>query len=55
MAIKVQIQDIANTNVDYSEKALVPPFEFALIKDLHRDNRGVLDGAIHRTFVRKMQ
>ena len=46
MAIEIEIKDIANANIDYSKKALIPPFEFALVKNLHRDNRRVLDGTV---------
>jgi hypothetical protein len=46
MAIEIEIKDIANANINYSKKTLIPPFKFALVKNLHRDNRRVLDGTV---------
>jgi hypothetical protein len=46
MAIQIQIEDIANADVNYAEKALVPPFKFSLVEYLHRDNGRVLDGTV---------
>lgn len=45
MATKLEIEDIAHTNIDHSKKALVPSFKLALIKDLHRNNGRIFDGA----------
>jgi len=46
MAIEIEIKDIANANINYSKKTLIPPFKFTLVKNLHRDNRRVLDGTV---------
>ena len=46
VATELQVEDIANLDVDYTEEALIASFELALIKYLHGDNRGVLDGAV---------
>jgi len=43
MAIQIEIKNIANADIDYSKKALVPPLKFALVEYLHCNNRGVLN------------
>jgi hypothetical protein len=52
MAAKLKIENIANTNIDHSEEALIPPFELALVKYLYRNNGRVLDSTKGR-FVNK--
>ena len=49
MPTELQIQDIADTDIDDSEEALVPSLELALVEDLHGDDGGVLDGSFGGT------
>ena len=44
MATKLQIQYIADPNIDNTQKALILPLEFALIENLDRDDGRILDG-----------
>jgi hypothetical protein len=45
MAIDVQVQDIADANIDNTEETLVPSFELALIEYLDGNYGRILDGA----------
>ena len=46
MPTELQIQNIADTNIDDSEEALVPSLELALVEDLHRNDGVLLYGAV---------
>ena len=46
MTTKLKIEDITDAYVHHSEEALIPPFKFALVKDLDGDNGRILDGTI---------
>jgi hypothetical protein len=45
MTTKPQIENIADTNVNDTQKSLVPSLEFTLIEDLHRDDGRIFDRA----------
>ena len=47
MASKLQVDDIADFDVDDAEETLIPLLELALVEDLHRNDGRFLDGAIH--------
>lgn len=52
MTTKFEIEHITDPYIHYSKKALVPPFEFALVKYLNGDDGRILDGAVQqRRFV----
>lgn len=48
MATKIEVDDIADTNVDDAEETLVPLLKLPLVKDLYSNHRGVLDVAERR-------
>lgn len=48
VAAKLEIEDVRDLNVDDAKKALVPPLELALVKDLDRNNGRVFHRAICR-------
>ena len=38
MASELEVEDVADTDVDDAEEALVPPLELALVEDLDGDD-----------------
>ena len=43
MTTQVEVDNIADTNIDDTKEALVPLLELPLVKDLDCNHRGVLD------------
>ncbi len=43
MTAELQIQIAAHLYVDYTQKALIPSLELALIEDLNGNDGGILD------------
>ena len=39
MPTKLEVKDIANTDVDDAQKALIPPLELPLVENLNGDDR----------------
>lgn len=45
MSTEFEVQHIADPDIDHTEETLVSSLEFTLVKDLHGDDRRVLDGS----------
>lgn len=45
MSAQFEVNDLANSDIDDTEEALVAALELALVKDLDGHHRRVLDGA----------